>query len=90
MIAAAKPHYSLLLVEDSATEVQALQAALQGAPFTFDARHVDTEDGFRAALAGRAPDLVISAAHLADTSATRVLALLRESGRGIPLIVISE
>ncbi len=84
-----KPHFALLLVE-AAAEVPGLQAALRGAPFTFETQQVATESAFRAALAERPPDMVISAAHLAGTSASCMLAVLRESGRDIPLIVISE
>jgi len=78
----------LLLIDDSAFDAQLLEERLQRDGLAYRLQRVDNENAFRSALAA-APDLIFSDIELREFSARRALAILRETGTAIPLIVVT-
>jgi CheY-like chemotaxis protein len=85
-----KPHYRLLIVEDSAEDVELLLHHLRDARFTFSSSCVETEADYRAALLAELPQLVLCDYHLPRFSAARALEILQERALEIPFIVVSH
>jgi signal transduction histidine kinase len=79
----------LLLIDDSAFDAQLLEERLQRDGLDCRLQRVDTEQAFRSALPS-APDLIFSEIELYEFSARRALAVLRETGTAIPLIVVTD
>jgi len=79
----------LLLIDDSAFDAQLLEERLQRDGLAYRLQRVDTESAFRGALAA-GPDLIFSDIELHEFSARRALAILRETGTDIPLIVLTD
>lgn len=82
--------YRLLVVEDSADDVELLLYALRDAPFQFTSVRVETEDEYDAALANEPPDVVLCDYNLPRFSSERALKILAERGLDIPFIVVSH
>jgi PAS domain S-box-containing protein len=78
-----------LVVEDCEDDVTLLEVALRGAGYAPSLHRVETADGMRAALDGEPWDLVISDYVMPSFDAPGAIAVLQESGRRIPLIVVS-
>ncbi len=83
-------HYRLLIVDDSADDVELLLFALRDAAIKFTATRVETEAEYDAALAGDLPDVVLCDYHLPRFSAERALQILQERQLDIPFIVVSH
>ena len=78
----------MLIIEDQPFDAQLIEKELQTPDFEPACTRVETEAGFRAAMATR-PDIVLSDYHLPQFSGLRALAILRESGMDTPFILIS-
>ncbi|MDB6165025.1 MAG: Response regulator receiver modulated diguanylate cyclase/phosphodiesterase, partial [Lacunisphaera sp.] len=78
----------ILLVEDSPTDADLVMHALDQAGFAPVWQRVDDEPGFLRGLE-TCPDLVLSDYSLPKFGAMRALALLLQSGREIPFIIVS-
>ncbi len=84
-------NYRLLMVEDSADDAELLHYSLRDASFKFTSVRVETEEEYRAALAGDAlPDVVLCDYHLPRFSADRALQILQARQLDIPFIVVSH
>ena len=79
----------ILLVEDSEDDALLLLRALTRDGYQPECIRVDTAPAMRAALAGREWDVVLSDYHMPRFSAEAALAILRESGRDLPFIILS-
>ena len=79
----------VLLVEDSADDGELMLLELRRAGYAPAAERVETAAGFRAALAARAWDVILCDNAMPGLDAQRSLDLLRESGRDVPLVVVS-
>ncbi len=77
----------VLMVEDGTAEASLLRE-LRLAGFVPEAVRAETEAEFRAGLAA-APDVVLCDHELPRFGALRALALLREAGSAVPLLVVS-
>jgi len=79
----------LLLIDDSAFDAQLLEERLQRDGLAYRLQRVDSEPAFRSAIA-KEYDLIFSDIELHEFSARRALAILRETGIAIPLIVVTD
>jgi PAS domain S-box-containing protein len=80
---------SVLLVEDSEDDAELLRAALDRGGFRLDWQRVDTRDSMVAALAARGWDIVLADHAMPRFDAFGALAVLRETGADLPLVVVS-
>jgi len=80
---------SVLLVEDSQDDADLILLELNEGGFDTTSARVETEAAMRAAMANHPFDVVISDFNLPGFSAHGALAVLRETGRDIPFIVVS-
>ncbi|HEY8741064.1 MAG TPA: EAL domain-containing protein [Candidatus Dormibacteraeota bacterium] len=78
----------ILVLEDNPADVELMLRALQHDGIDHEAEIVDDAHAFVAALAGN-PDVIISDYNLPTFDALGALRYVRESGRDIPLIVVS-
>lgn len=78
----------VLILEDQPLDAELIEKSLDAPGYAMECTRVETEAGFRAALASR-PDIVLSDYHLPQFSGLRALAILRESESEIPFILIS-
>ncbi len=76
-------------VEDSESDAALIVRALEKARFQVEWERVEDAAGMRAALAERPWDVIIADYHLPQFDAPAALAILRDSGRDIPFIVVS-
>ncbi len=79
----------LLLVEDSLDDAELVLAVLRAGGYDPVHRRVQTGDALRLALREEGWDLVLSDYSMPGFDAPAALGLIREDGRGIPVIVIS-
>lgn len=79
----------LLLVEDCESDAALIARVLVKAGYDVTHCRVESGEAFSAALAERDWDIVISDYNLPQFDAGDALALLRESGRDLPFIVVS-
>ena len=79
----------LVVVEDSDNDVELLVAALRDAGLTARTRRVEDEAAYRAALAERLPDAILSDWTLPRFSGGEVLAIARDLCPEVPLIIVS-
>ena len=87
---AAKPlALHALIVEDRAADAEMILRELRRGVFAPTYERVETEDALRAALARQAWDVVLSDYYLPTLDAPAVLAVLQESGKDVPFIVVS-
>ena len=80
---------NLIVVEDSATDVELEVDALREAGLTVDVRPVDTEIALRAALDERLPDAILADWTLPDFSGRMALDIARERCPEVPFIFVS-
>ena len=78
-----------LIVEDSDDDAWLLTRELQRAGWLVDWLRIESADELRAALVERVWDVVIADFRLPHFSAPEALAILNETGRDIPFIVVS-
>ncbi len=79
----------LLLLEDSADDADLLAIELAGAGLDVDLRRVSGRDAYAAALAGFAPDVVVSDYDLPGFSGGEALAMARTHDPALPFVVLS-
>jgi PAS domain S-box-containing protein len=79
----------LLMAEDSPDDAALLEAALRGGGFEPATHRVTTETAFRAALTDPGWDVVLLDYSLPEFSASRGLAILRETASTVPALVVS-
>ena len=79
----------VLLVEDSADDAALVLRELERGGFEPTAQRVETEQGMAAALQLKEWDAVLSDHALPAFSAPAALAVLKDSGRDVPFIVVS-
>ena len=82
------PALHVLIVEDRASDADLVLARLRRAAFDVQARIVETEAGYLAAL-DSAPDLILSDYRLPQFNGLRALELLNARGLDIPFILVS-
>jgi two-component system, cell cycle sensor histidine kinase and response regulator CckA len=80
---------NLLQVEDSESDAALLVRLIEHAGYDVRAERVETAEQMREALSGRTWDAIIADYHLPRFDAPAALAVLRESGRDVPFIVVS-
>jgi two-component system cell cycle sensor histidine kinase/response regulator CckA len=78
-----------LIVEDSASDAELLLADLSRADYDVTYERVDTADAMKAALERDTWDVVLSDFSMPRFSGMAALAVLQETGRDLPFIVIS-
>lgn len=78
----------ILLVEDQEDDAELTVRALKRGGLQFDWERVDTESGFRQALARR-PDLVLSDGQLPGFGGLAALVIMRSERLEIPFILLS-
>lgn len=79
----------VLFIEDSEVDMELVCAELKRGGYAVSHKRVDTESGFREALAGGAWDLIISDFSMPHFDGLRAFALYRELGYDIPFIFVS-
>ena len=79
----------LLLLEDSADDADLLAIELAGAGLDTELRRVATRDAYVAALAGFAPDIVVSDYDLPGFSGGEALSMARSHDPALPFVVLS-
>jgi DNA-binding response OmpR family regulator len=79
----------LLLLEDSADDADLLAIELARAGLDADIRRVATRDAYVGALAGFAPDVVVSDYDLPGFSGGEALVLARARDAALPFVVLS-
>jgi CheY-like chemotaxis protein len=79
----------LLLLEDSADDADLLAIELAGAGLEAELRRVATRGAYAAALAGFAPDIVVSDYDLPGFSGGEALLLARAHDPALPFVVLS-
>lgn len=79
----------LLLLEDSADDADLLAIELARAGLDAEIRRVATRDAYTEALAGFAPDIVVSDYDLPGFSGGEALALARAREPALPFLVLS-
>jgi DNA-binding response OmpR family regulator len=84
----AKP-LKVLMVEDSERDAALLRLYLRRAGFDAEVRRVDTEPELATQLQETAWDIVISDFNLPGFNAFGSMKLVRESGREVPVVVLS-
>ena len=85
------PHEVLrvLHLEDAEVDHQLACAQLKRAGFDVQAVRVDTEDGFRQALAGGPWDVVLSDFNVPGFTGAQALELLKREGPVLPFVLLS-
>ncbi len=79
----------VLLVEDSEDDARLVVRELERAGYGIRVRRVETREGMIRELAEARWDVILADHHLPGFSAREALEVLRESGRDIPLFVVS-
>jgi CheY-like chemotaxis protein len=79
----------LLLLEDSADDADLLAIELAGAGLEAELRRVATRGAYAAALAGFAPDIVVSDYDLPGFSGGEALLMARAHDPALPFVVLS-
>ncbi|WP_439624750.1 PAS domain S-box protein [Gemmata sp.] len=79
----------VLVVEDSADDAELMLLELRRAGYAPSAERVETAAAFRAALAAREWDVILCDNAMPELDAQGALGLLRESGRDVPLVIVS-
>ena len=79
----------LLLLEDSADDADLLAIELAGAGLETELRRVATRGAYAAALAGFAPDIVVSDYDLPGFSGGEALLMARAHDPALPFVVLS-
>lgn len=80
----------VLLVEDSQDDADLTLLALDEGGFDTVSERVESETAMRAAMAGGNWDMVISDYNLPSFSASKAMAVLRETDANIPFIIVSN
>jgi PAS domain S-box-containing protein len=80
----------VLIVEESAEDVERMVLELQRAGYLPDHRRVATLEALREALQERQWDLVLCAYNLPDFEYQKALALVREQSAATPVLLVSE
>ena len=83
------PGIKVLLVEDMIHDAELITMELDRSGVGFHCRRVDNRDEFLQELAGFTPDVILADYALPSFSALDALALLREHGLDIPLILVT-
>ena len=83
------PTIRVLQVEDSKLDAELVLAELDADGIPHESRLVDDEPGYLAALAGFAPQIVLSDLSVPGFSGQRALELLRERDEDLPFIFVS-
>ena len=81
--------FRLLLLEDSADDADLLAIELARGGLPAEIRRVGTRDAYAAALAGFAPDIVVSDYDLPGFSGGEALAMARAHDPALPFLVLS-
>ena len=84
-----KPPFSILLLEDSATDAKLIELTLRRAGIECAMRRVVDEAGFRAALAEAPPVAVLSDYKVPGFRGDAALAVVREFSSGLPFLCVS-
>lgn len=79
----------VLLVEDSADDAALITRELVRSGYALIEERVETAEKMQAMLQNKAWDIILSDFSMPTFSATAALALLKESGRDIPFIIVS-
>ncbi|MBI3919050.1 MAG: GAF domain-containing protein [Betaproteobacteria bacterium] len=79
----------VLMVEDIATDAEMELRELRRSGMSVESRVVDTEDGFRRALADFGPHVILSDFSMPDFDGMTALAIARETSPDIPFIFVS-
>ncbi len=80
----------LLLVEDSSNDAEGVITVLRGAGYGVRPTRVTTQSNMETALNGEAWDIILCSAKLTDFSATDALTALKNSGKDIPFLLLSD
>ena len=79
----------VLMIEDSASDAALEVRTLEAAGYRVDCTVVETAAGMKAALAEQTFDIVLADHNLPQFNALGALAVLKQSGLDIPLIIVS-
>jgi two-component system cell cycle sensor histidine kinase/response regulator CckA len=79
----------VLQVEDSESDAALIVRLLEKSGYHIQSQRVETPEKMRAALSGHAWDVIIADHRMARFDAPGALGVLRESGKDIPLILVS-
>ena len=79
----------VLIVEDSPDDMTLLVRILRKSGFELSFERVETEDSMRSALLEKPWDIILSDYRMPAFDGLRALAVLKESGLDIPLIIVS-
>ena len=85
----AKVRLSALLVEDNLADAELVLRELRRGGFEVSSDVVQTADQFRQKLQTTAPDIVLADYNLGSWRGMEALEILRDTGRDIPLILVS-
>jgi CheY-like chemotaxis protein len=83
-----RPVLRVLIVEDSGVDARVLVNLLRGGGWQVEHRRVETGPALAEALATGNWDVILSDHNLPELSAPRALAILQESGKDIPFLIV--
>ena len=78
-----------LLVEDSESDAKLIEHALRRSLGSVECRRVEVAAGVKDALAGEPWDVIICDWSMPELNAPQVIEILNESGKDIPLVIVS-
>ena len=76
-----------LILEESSNDAEALANALRNVGYAVRYRHVEDDEDLQSALDEQSWDLLLAASQVGDYSARQALALIKQSGKDIPVVV---
>ena len=79
----------LVIVEDNSSDVELIRHALKKGGFDAGVRVVQTSEGFRSAVGKNGYDIVLADYSLPSWNGLETVAILRQEGLDIPVIVVS-
>lgn len=80
---------NILIVEDVVSDAELIEYELRRARIPFNARRVDTREGFLTALSQFEPAIILSDYNLPQFSGPEALRLLKETGYSAPFILVT-
>ena len=80
----------LLIVDNSSDDAEMMANLLRRSGYGVRVTRVERQEEIETALEGQTPDLIVSAVKLAGVDVQQMLTRIRESGKDIPVVVVTD